>query len=678
MSDLPLPQFSSIDTTHFVSQLDTLLQQNLTHIDNILSKNKLFTWQNLMHPLESMEDSIERFWSPFTHLHAVVNTPALRDCYQACLPKLTAYHTAIGQNRTLYDAIKSLDRDALNATQCKIIEDTLRDFHLSGVDLPLAQKQRFEAISTRLSELANQFENHVLDAVSAFQLHITEAHRLQGLPEHILINAQDLAKEQGLSGWVFNLEYPCFSAIVTYADDRKLRETLYQAYVTRASDQGPSAGQFDNSLIMNEILALRHEQAHLLGFTNYAELSLATKMAESTQQVLTFLQDLRTRSYQQGRTEFQALQQFAAEHCQISDLQPWDTAYVAEKKQLVLYNISQEELRLFFPLNRVMQGLFDIIKRLYGMTLEPVALFDSWHVDVLCYRVLDEHQNMRGIVYLDLFARPQKRGGAWMDSLQSRFQQTNTEVQFPIATLTCNFTKPAGDQPPMLSHDELLTLFHEFGHCLQHLLTTVPYLSASGIHGVEWDAVELPSQFFENWCWDAEALRLLSAHVVTGEALAGALFEQLNAAKNFQSAMTMLRQLEFALFDFRIHLEYTTPSPTFIADILADVRRQTALMSPVAYNRFQHAFTHIFGGGYAAGYYSYKWAEVLSSDAFSRFEEEGVFNPQTGRDFLHDILEVGGSCKASQAFLRFRGRPATIDALLRHSGILEEKQHAKK
>lgn len=663
------PQFSHLDISTYAERLDALLQSNLKQIDTLLIENEHFNWNNLMRPIEEMDDRLERFWSPLSHLHAVVNSPALRDCYQACLPKLSAYESALGQNLELYRAMKSLDTNRLNKTQIKIIEDSLLDFELSGVALSKEDKRRFEVIQARLSELSNAFENNVLDASQAFSLHITDAKRLAGLPEHALHGAQMLAEEKGLSGWMLNLEFPCYLAVVTYAEDRALREEIYKAYVTRASEEGPTAGEFDNSDIMEELLALRHEEATLLGFANYAELSLAAKMADSTEQVIQFLTDLSHRAHPQAQMEFKRLQAFAAQKYHQPDLAPWDIAYLSEKKMQALYAISQEELRPFFPLSKVLEGLFTIVNKLYGMTMQEVNGIDIWHPEVTCYRVLDSNNELRGYVYVDLFARQNKRGGAWMDSCQGRRLLNDGSVQPPIATLTCNFAKPAFNKPPTLSHDEVLTLFHEFGHCFHHVFTTVDYLSASGMNGVEWDAVELPSQFFENFCWEEEALQLLTAHVETQQSLPKVLLDKLLEAKNFQSAMGMMRQLEFSLFDFRMHKEYQQHTTSFISTILADVRKDTAVIPVTPYNRFQHSFSHIFAGGYAAGYYSYKWAEVLSSDAFSRFEEEGVFNPKTGHDFLCQILEVGGSCKAAQAFVKFRGREAKVDALLKHSGI---------
>ncbi|MDW9175589.1 M3 family metallopeptidase [Legionella pneumophila] len=665
-----LPQFSHIKIEHFKSHLDALLKNHLEEIDRLLKENHHYTWDNLIYPLDSLADELERFWSPFAHMHAVMDSEAIRESYEACLPLLSAYDAAIGHNQDLYEAIKSIDQHSLNPAQKKIIADSIQDFELSGVALSKVNKKRFEAIQSRLAELSSKFENNVLDATHAYTIHITEAERVAGLPEHALNTAKELAHEKGLDGFVLTLEYPCFQAVITHAEDRALREEMYRAYVTRASDQGPNAGVFDNTPLIDEILSLRHEKAELLGFNNFAELSLATKMAASTNQVTEFIYDLINRTRDKGKAEFRQLELFAQDKWNLSPVNPWDVAYLSEKRRQDLYSLSQEELRPYFPQPKVMQGLFAIVKKLFGMSIEEIEGVDVWHKDVQCYCIVDESNQTRGYIYTDLFARPHKRNGAWMDSMQSRRKLEDGTVQLPIATLTCNFAKPSAKRPAMLSHDEVVTLFHEFGHCLHHVLTQVDYLGGSGINGVEWDAVELPSQFFENWCWDEHALSLLTSHVDTGETLPSALYERLIAAKNFQSAMAMLRQMEFALFDFRIHQEYQAHKASYVANILADVRSKTTVVPIVPYNRFQHSFSHIFGGGYAAGYYSYMWAEVLSSDAFARFEEEGIFNPKTGHDFLKSILEAGGSRKAADAFAEFRGRPATIDALLRHNGIL--------
>lgn len=662
-----LPSFNTLDLTHFTGTLDALLNHHLSRIQT-LAKQPAPTWENLIRPLESMDDALEKFFSPLSHLHAVINSDQLRQVYQTCLPKLSMYHTQIGQNKDLFNAIQSIDTQKLNLAQQKIINDMLRDFKLSGVALAEVAKKRFEAISTRLSDLANQFDNHVLDATQAYTLNIEEQ-QTEGLPEHARASAKTLAKEKSLPGYVLTLEAPCYLAVMSYANDRALRQTYYHAYITRASNQGPFAGKYDNTPIMDEILDLRNEKATLLGFPNYAALSLATKMAQSTEEVTRFLLNLVERGYPKAQEEFHALQIFAREQHQIDDVKPWDVAWLSEKMKQHLYDFSEEELRPYFPQDTVLSGLFEIVKRLYGMRLHAVQNVDTWHPDVVVYQIIDETNTQRGTVYLDLYARPNKRGGAWMDSLQSRCIQDDGNTQLPVATLTCNFAKPQAGQIATFSHDEVLTLFHEFGHCLHHLLTQINEISASGIHGVEWDAVELPSQFFENWCYDSEALTLLSRHVETQAPLPKELLNKLLAAKNFQSAMRMMRQLEFALFDFRIHLEYQQ-EPNFIKNILNQVRAQVTVVPIAPENAFEHSFSHIFAGGYAAGYYSYKWAEVLSYDAFSRFEEEGVFNPKTGRDFLRNILEVGGSVKAREAFIAFRGREAHVEALLRHEGII--------
>lgn len=668
-ASIGLPQFSKVDVAGFKSHLDGLLKDHLERIELLIKENPHYTWDNLMYPLDDLADSLERLWAPVSHLHAVMDSKTLRKCYEACLPLLSTYDAAVGQNHKLYEAIKSIDQHSLNTVQKKIITDTLQDFELSGVALSSKDKKRFEIIQARLAELSNKFENNILDATQAFTINITNAERVAGLPEHALNTAKELAAEKGFKGYLLTLEAPCFQAVITHAQDRSLREEMYHAYVTRASDQGPYAGTYDNSDLINEILALRHEKAQLLGFNNYAELSLATKMADSTNQVIDFMVDLVEKARDQAKNDFVQLEQFAAEKLAINPIKPWDIAFLSEKRRQDLFSLSQEELRPYFPHPKVMQGLFAIVKNLYGMTIEEVPGVDVWHKDVQCYCVTDEHNQVRGFVYTDLYARPHKRGGAWMDSLQSRRKLEDGTVQLPIATLTCNFAKSSSNKPAMLSHDEVVTLFHEFGHCLHHLLTQVDYLSASGINGVEWDAVELPSQFFENWCWEQSALALLTAHTDTGESLPQHLYDRLIAAKNFQSAMGILRQMEFSLFDFRIHQEYNEKKQNLITDILSDVRSKTSIVPLMPYNRFQHSFSHIFGGGYAAGYYSYIWAEVLSSDAFSRFEEEGIFNPKTGHDFLRFILEAGSSKNAAEAYKDFRGRDATVDALLRHNGI---------
>lgn len=669
MYNTKLPEFSRLDLANYSAQLTALLQQHLQKITKLLAHGHTCTWESLLQPLDVLSDELERFWSPFAHLHAVVNSPELRKCYQECLPKLSAYESAIGQNQDLFAAIKQLDQTKLNAAQQKILADTLRDFQLAGVALSATDKKLFEKFNTELSALTNQFANNILDAVNDFRLHITDPQQMQGLPEHLLASAKHLATEEGVAGWLLNLEQPTFLAVVTYAEDREIRRKLYAAYVTRASDQGPSAGKFDNTKIMQRILELRADIAQLLGYANYAEVSLATKMADSTAKVNQFLADLAKIAYPKAQAEYQELQKFAQDNLQLNELKPWDIAFVSEKILHAKYAISQEMLRPYFPLTQVLSGMFAIIERLYGLTLTKIENVDVWHPDVACFAVVGADKQVRGYLYLDLFARANKRSGAWMDSLQSRYVRTDGTTQLPIATLTCNFAKALAAKPATLTHDEVVTLFHECGHCLHHVLTKVDYIGASGVNGVEWDAVELPSQFFENWCWDKEALKLLSRHVETNQPLPDNLFVNLIASKNFLSAMALVRQLEFAMFDFRIHEQYVRGDSGFISNILAKVRAEVAVVPIADYNRFQHSFSHIFAGGYAAGYYSYKWAEVLSADAFAKFEEEGIFNYATGQEFLRCILEVGGSQKAQEAFINFRGREPSVDALLRHTGV---------
>lgn len=662
-----LPLFHSIQIDTFASRLEALLAQHLQQVE-VLSQQSQPTWDNLIHPLELMKNELERFWAPLSHLHSVADEPNLRACYESCLPKLSAYESALGQNQALYEAVKRVDAIALNPTQQKILSDMLRDFKLSGIALSAEQKERYKSIVSRLSQLTNQFENNVLDAVQDFRYHVTDIGRLAGLPTYALANAAELAKEHHLTGWAIGLDAPSYVAVLTYAEDRALRETIYQAYVTRASDQGPSAGKFDNTAVMQEILSLRFEMARLLGFAHYAELSLATKMAESPAQVISFLNDLVAKTQEQARAEFKELSDWAREHLYLETLAPWDIAFASEKRKEANFAISQESLRAYFPLPKVLQGMFSIIQRLYGIRFEEISDIDRWHPEVTCYRLLDEENTTRGYIYMDLFARAHKRGGAWMDSCQSRFLLDDGQVQLPIAMLTCNFAKSG--EIARLSHEELQTLFHEMGHCLQHLLTKVDYISVSGIHGVEWDAVELPSQFFENWCWEFLPLQELTEHEQTKETLPLSVFKQLIAAKNFQSAMALIRQMEFSLFDFRLHETFTDQSDAqIITKTINDIRSQISVVPFVPYNRFQHSFTHIFAGGYGAGYYSYIWAEVLSSDAFGRFEEEGIFSEKAGHDFLQQILEVGGSKKAADAYVAFRGRMPKVDALLRQRGI---------
>jgi oligopeptidase A len=665
-----LPPFSRIKPEHAEPAIDRLLAQSREQIDALLRQPPPFSWRNLIEPLELIDDRIGRSWSPVSHMNSVVNNPALREAYNACLPKLSDFATEMGQNEQLCAAYKAVadGEEHLDSAQRKLLENALLDFHLSGVDLPPAEKDRFKQISQELSRLTSKFEENLLDATNAWHKLISDADDLSGLPQSALDLARQTAEQRGEAGWMLTLEFPSYLPVMTYADDRKLRYEVYQAFATRASDQGPQAGQWDNGAIMEDILALRHEQAQLLGVTDFAERSLARKMARSSNQVLDFLNDLARRSHAQARKELAELEAFARSRYGAGDLQAWDIGYYSEKLRQERYAITQEELKPYFPETRVLPGMFAVVERLYGIEIRQVEGVDSWHPDVRFFEIRDQHGELRGQFYLDMYARPHKRGGAWMDGCINRMF-TGQVDQLPVAYLTCNFSPPVGDKPALLTHDEVQTLFHEFGHGLHHLLTRIDYPAVSGINGVAWDAVELPSQFMENWCWEREAMALFSGHYQSGEPLPDEMFQKMLAAKNFQSGMQMVRQLEFSLFDFRIHREYDPQQGGRIYPILQQVRDQVAVIRPPAFNRFAHGFSHIFAGGYAAGYYSYKWAEVLSADAFSLFEERGVFDRQTGHSFLCNVLERGGSADAMDLFLAFRGREPNIDALLRHSGI---------
>ena len=665
-----LPAFSQIRPEHVEPAIDQLLAENRQRIAGLLDEVGQPTWHNLVEPIEEWEDRLGRAWSPVSHMNSVVNSEALRAAYNACLPKLSDYGTEMGQNERLYAAYRAVAENggALDAGQRKVLENALRDFHLSGVDLPADRKARFKAISQELSNLTSRFSENVLDATHAWSKSIDDVTVLEGLPQSALDLARQNAQQQDQDGWLLTLDYPSFQPVMTYADDAALRREVYEAYQTRASDQGPNAGRFDNSELMERILALRHEQAQLLGFANYAERSLARKMARSTGEVMHFLHDLAARSRPQAERELAELRTFAAEHHGVERLEPWDIAYYSEKLRQHRYSITQEEVKPYFPETRVVPGMFEVVGRLYGVSFHEVEGVDTWHPDVKFYEIRDHDGSLRGQFYFDLYARKNKRGGAWMDDCQGRMKTASVE-QIPVAYMTCNFTPPVGGKPALLTHDEVETLFHEFGHGLHHMLTRVDYAAIAGINGVAWDAVELPSQFMENFCWEREALDLFAAHYETGERIPDDLYRRMLAAKNFQAGMMMVRQLEFSLFDFRIHLEYDPARGGRVYEILEQVRDEVAVIRPPAWQRFPHAFSHIFAGGYAAGYYSYKWAEVLSADAFSLFEENGVFDQATGQSFLHNILEQGGSRDAMELFVAFRGREPQIDALLRHTGI---------
>jgi oligopeptidase A len=666
-----LPRFSEIRPEHVKPAVAGLLAEGRALVETLLASNTTYTWDNLVEPLDEIEDRISRAWSPVSHMNAVLNSEALRNVYNECLPLLSEYGTELGQHEGLYQAYRQIaegdEYQRLDTAQKKVIDNALRDFRLSGIELDATKRARFKEIIQELSRLASKYSDNVLDATNAWHRQITGEQQLAGLPGSALALAQQTAQQRSLDGWVFTLEFPSYFPVMTYADDRELRKELYTAYVTRASELGPTAGLYDNGATMEKIMALRHEAARLLGYDNYAERSLATKMAESTDQVIDFLEDLATRSKPAAQQELEDMRDFARGQGH-DDLQAWDIPYYSEKLRQQKYAISQEELKPWFPEPRVVEGLFAIVSHLYGLQIEAVDGIDTWHKDVAFYRIRDASGTVRGEFYLDLYARPHKRGGAWMDECISR-RGTEGGVQTPVAYLTCNFSPPIGDEPALFTHDEVITLFHEFGHGLHHMLTQIDYAGVSGISGVAWDAVELPSQFMENWCWERDALDLISGHYRSGDKIPPELYERMHRARNFQSAMQMLRQLEFALFDFRLHRDYDPKKGARIRQTLEQVRKEVAVVQPPDFNRFENSFTHIFGGGYAAGYYSYKWAEVLSADAFSAFEESGIFNRETGEKFLRSILEQGGSREPMELFVEFRGREPTIDALLRHSGL---------
>ena len=667
-----LPCYAAIRPEHIEPAIDHTLTDNRATLERLLAANPTPTWNNLIQPLEELEDRLSRIWSPVNHLHSVLDSEELRAAYNACLPKLSAYYTELGQHQGLYRAYQQIadgpEYAQLNAAQRRVIDNALRDFRLSGVALPPEQRDRYKAIMQELAQLNAKFSENVLDATHAWTRHINEEAQLTGLSESVKALARQTAQQRDLDGWLLTLELPSYLPVLNYADDRELRRTLYDAYCTRASDQGPNAGQWDNGPVMERILALRHEVARLLGFHDYSDYSLATKMADSPEQVLDFLDDLIRRTRPQAEQELQELQTFAREQFGVDELQAWDIGYYSEKLRQHRYRLSQEELRPYFPITRVLPGLFAVAERLFGITIRSLDSIETWHPEVRVYEIIDGSGTPRGRFYLDLYARPRKRGGAWMDGCLSRWV-VNGAARLPAAYLVCNFTPPVGDEPALLTHNEVQTLFHEFGHGLHHLLTTVDHPPVAGIYGVEWDAVELPSQFLENWCWSREALNLLAGHYQTGEALPEDLYQRMLAAKHFQAGIFMARQLEFALFDFRLHRDYDPARGGRVQEVLDAVRREVAVILPPPYNRFANAFTHIFAGGYAAGYYSYKWAEVLSADAFSAFEENGIFDVATGIRFRESILEVGGSRPALVSFVEFRGREPRIEPLLRLSGI---------
>lgn len=665
-----LPPFSTINASHVKPAVEQQLTNNRQIIEQLLQQPLPFTWNNLIQPLEIIENQLEKLWSPVSHMNAVVNSNELREAYNQCLPMLSDYHTEIGQNKALYLAILDVYKkdQSLSAAQRKSLEDNIRGFKLSGVDLPEAEQVRFKALSQKLSQLSSRYSDNVLDATNHWTLQIQDETQLSGLPESAKAMAAQTAKERDLEGWLLTLEYPSFHAIITYADDRSLREKMYKAFTTKASDQAEQ-NRWDNQAIMQEIMALRKEMAALLGFSNYAELSLDSKMAEDPEKVIDFLNQLAAKSKPIAEQEISELAEFAKHTLSLETLEAWDVSYVSEKLKQKKYAISDEDLKPYFPVDQVIQGLFKLVQQLFNIRIEQVTNgIDLWHKDVRYYEIKNNSGELLASFYFDLYARQHKRGGAWMDSYCSRFHDGKT-LQLPVAYMTCNSTPPIGDDPALFTHYEVETIFHEFGHGLHHMLTQINHLDISGINGVEWDAVELPSQFMENWCWERDALNLFAKHYQTGDTIPEPLFDKMLASKNYHSAMGMVRQLEFSLFDMQIHLADDADQAHKIHDILQTVRKQVSVITPPDYNRFENSFGHIFSGGYAAGYYSYKWAEVLSADAFERFKEEGIFNPEVGKTYYQEILSVGGSRPAMESFKAFRGREPSVDALLKHAGL---------
>lgn len=668
-----LPPFARIEVKHILPAVKAVLQDNRERLAGRLADPGPADWENVAELSADMDDKLERIWSPVRHLNAVANNPELREAYNACLPLVSEYHTELGHNRALYDLWVQLSENAthlqLDSAQIKLIKDTIRDFKLSGVDLAPADKEQFSSLQRRLSELQAKFEENVLDATDGWSIILESTERLGGVPDSAIAMFRQSASSHGKDGYRISLDFPSYDAIISYCDDRDLRRQIYTAYVTRASDQGPNSARWDNTLIMCEILDLRTKLAKLLGFENFAQESLATKMAESPKTVLDFLQSLADKSRITAEKEFFELQAFAQEEFGMECLESWDIAYATQKLREKKYSFNEEQIKAYFPVEQVIGGLFELVGNLFDVEIKPAtAEIERWHSDVKAYDVKSPGGKLLAQFYVDLYAREHKRGGAWMDECRSH-RKSGVRYQHAVAYLTCNSAPPVDGKPGLLTHDEVVTLFHEFGHGLHHMLTQVPYSQISGIRGVEWDAVELPSQFMENWCWQSEVLEKISGHYATGEKLPDHLRKGLLATRDFQAGMQMLRQVEFAMFDMRLHMTVPPPNAAAIQTIIDEVRQEIAVVFPPTFNRFQNGFAHIFGGGYAAGYYSYKWAEVLSADAFSRFEEEGLFNKIIGIAFLRSILEMGGSRPAMESFVEFRGREPKIDALLKHTGI---------
>ena len=662
LHEATLPAFAAIRPEHVEPAVRQVLDENRSRIAQLLDSGAT-GWHGIVAPIERMQHRLARTWSPVGHLNGVANSDELRAAYNVCLPLLTAYHTELSQDSRLhaaYQQVAAQEYATLQPAQRRLLDNALRDFRLAGVALEPERKQRFKQLMERLASAQAKFDENVLDATNAWHRGVADPSELAGLSPAVVARAQSEARKAGREGWLFALDAPNYQAVLTHAESRPLRQDFYTAWVTRASELG--AAQWDNTSLMNEILALRCEAARLVGFDSFAEYSLATKMAHDPAEVLQFLRRLGRLCRPAAQKEFAELEAFAG-----TPLEAWDVAFHAERLKRARLAVAEEELRPYFPLPRVLTGLFTLAQRLYGIRIEPRGDVEVYHPDVTYYDILDA-DGARGGFFLDVYARPRKRGGAWMDECVGRIRLGKASA-LPIAYLVCNFTPPAASHPSLLTHHEVLTLFHEFGHGLHHMLTRVDFPSVAGINGVPWDAVELPSQFMENFAWREEVLPLISGHVETGEPLPAEVLRKLQSTRSFQAGMQSVRQLEFALFDFRIHAEYTPERGARLAETLAEVRDEVAVVRPPAFNRFAHSFQHIFSGGYAAGYYSYKWAEVLSADAFGAFEESGIFDAATARRFLQSILERGGSRDAMEAFVEFRGRKPELEPLLRQLGL---------
>jgi len=662
-----LPRFAQLRPEHVTPAVDTLLAEGRATIERVLAAP--VSWDTFVAPLEDANEHIGRAWGQVAHLHAVLDSPELREAYNANLPKLTQYWTELGQNQALFDKYKSLadspEYPTLSTARRRIVDNALRDFRLGGAELPPGKKARFAAIQEELAQLGSRFSENLLDATKAFSIVVDET-RIAGIPPDVLAAAREAAQKDGKPGWKFTLHAPSYMPVMQYADDRLLRQTMYRESATRASEFGKP--EWDNTPLIARIVELRRELAQLLGYRDYAEVSLVPKMADSPGQVLAFLDDLARRARPFAEKDVGELREFARRELALDPLEAWDIAYASEKLRVSRYAFSEQQVKQYFPEAIAVQGLFRVAETLYGVRIYP-STAPAWHEDVRFYEIRDAAGQLVGQFYMDLYARDTKRSGAWMDDAITRRRKGAT-VQTPVAYLTCNFSRPVGKRPALFTHDEVLTLFHEFGHGLHHLLTRVDDLGVAGINGVEWDAVELPSQFMENFCWEWDVLRHMTRHVDTDEPLPRELYDKMLAAKNFQSGLAMLRQLEFAVFDMRLHSDFDPAAGETALQLLEEVRSRIAVLRPPAYHRFPNSFSHIFAGGYAAGYYSYKWAEVLSADAYSFFEEQGVLNPIAGQRFRDEVLAVGGSRPAAESFRALRGREPHVDALLRHNGMI--------